>query len=136
MWLFDVRLIESVFMVCHSWTEMRDVITVSEVSSCPFSMMSGSPFSVVSSSPFSVVSGSPFSMVTVSFVMGISPVFGMVRSFVMAFSPEGVMDWFETWVDVSSSGFVSLFKSMSFGSSMSEMCIVELNVTSVLCEFV
>ena len=129
-------MIESVFMVCHSWTEMRDVITVSEVSSCPFSMMSGSPFSVVSSSPFSVVSGSPFSMVTVSFVMGISPVFGMVRSFVMAFSPEGVMDWFETWVDVSSSGFVSLFKSMSFGSSMSEMCIVELNVTSVLCEFV
>ena len=108
-----VWLIKSVFMVSHAWTVMRDVITVSKVSSFPFSM--------VSSSPFSVVSGSPFSMVTVFLVVGISPVFGVVWSFVVRIGPE-VM--------------VSLFKSMNFGGSMSERCVVEVMVTSVLCDFV
>ena len=136
MRFFDVWILEIVLMVSLGWTEMRDVFTVSLVSSCPFSVVSGSPFSVVSVSMMSI----QLRIDKWRFVVGSSPVFGMVRSLLMRSSPEGIMesifvDWFETWVDVSGRGFVSLFKSMSFGSGMSERCLVVLNVTSVLSDF-
>jgi hypothetical protein len=42
------------------------------------------------------------------------------------------MNWFETWVDVASGGFMGLFESMSFSSGMSEWFLMELNIPSVL----
>lgn len=56
--------------------------------------------------------------------MSICPVFRVVRCFV---------NWFETWVDIASGGFMSLFKSMSFGHCMSEWFLMVLNITPVLC---
>ena len=102
VWLFDVWLIESIIVISHCWTEMRwgvMFIIIVMVLICPFSMVSHSPVSVVSGLPISMVSCSPFSVVSVTcmvwrFVVDTSPVFGMVRSFMMRSGPVGIMSIF------------------------------------------
>ena len=56
----------------------------------------------------------------------------------MMSGPESIMsicmDWFETWVDIASGGFMGLFEGMSFSGGMSEWFLMELNITSVFCK--
>ena len=128
VWLFDMWCLESVVVVSHGWAEMSVVVFVIMMSSCPFSMM-------ISVSMVSI----QLCINQRRFMVCASPVFGMMRSFLMRSGPEGIVQsifvgWFETWVNVSCGGFMCLLKSMSFGSGMSEWCFVELNITSMLSD--
>ena len=81
MWCF-----KSIVMISHGWAEMSGVVmfvTVSMVSSSPFSVVSSCPFSMVSESPFSMVSGCPFTMISVSLMMSIINVWSFMRGKVL-----------------------------------------------------
>ena len=131
VWLF-----KSVMVISLEWPHVR-VVTVMILSSvCMVLRISrvGDPFASVVS--ISVIS-SQLNVDKRSFVVCGSPVFCVMRGFLMRPSPVGVvqtnfMGWFETWVDIASSGFVCLAHSMGFSGSVPERFFMELNILSVL----
>ena len=132
VWLF-----KSVMVISLEWPHVR-VVTVMILSSvCMVLRISrvGDPFASVVS--ISVIS-SQLNVDKRSFVVCGSPVFCVMRGFLMRPSPVGVvqtnfMGWFETWVDIASSGFVCLAHSMGFSGSVPERFFIELNILKAAC---
>ena len=118
MWLF-----KSVVVIISGWAEVITVVSLI------ISVMSKASVPIM-------VSTSPVLGVVRSFMVHTSPGFSVMRTFMMCSSPEGIVKrvlvgWFESWVDISNGGFMSLFHGVSFSHGVSEWFLMMLNITSV-----
>jgi hypothetical protein len=104
-----VWLIESVVVVSQRWAETGNtMISISVVfGSWPFVMISEA-----------MMGGIPFTVVCIKSMW------------------IGIMDWFLTWVPMSSGNFVCLLKGVSLSHGMSERFLMSLYIPSVLSNMI
>ena len=152
VWLLNMWLIESVVVISLSWAESGVSVVTVMFTAKSVVLTAKSVVLTAESVVFTCITvvfwvDAPFAMVvkamvwvfmvwslmvmawevllTVVLSVRSLPVWAMLSVFM-------IIDWLESWVDVSGGGFMSLLKCVSFSHLVSEVRLVFLNFTSVL----